>query len=149
MILFSATRPLPSSQGSHDSLLFRSCVVTTKFLNVRRTEVIKAQNLCLLFGPLRWSSKEYRQVQIICFSAILPMTSAASFLRTNTCTLIKAALSARSGRIQAILRIQFKLNTALLSYCPFVCPSVTGVTSHISHIYKGINAMLIIKPYIF
>ena len=30
-----------------------------------------------------------------------------------------------------------------------VCPSVTGVTSHISHIYKGINAMLIIKPYIF
>ena len=52
-----------------------------------------------------------------------------------------------------ILRIQFKLNTALLSYCPFVCSSVTGVTSHISHIYKGINAMLIIrgpiKPYIF
>ena len=47
------------------------------------------------------------------------------------------------------LRIQFKLDTALLSYCPFVCPSVTGVTSHISHIYKGINAMLIIKPYIF
>ena len=51
------------------------------------------------------------------------------------------------------LRIQFKLNTALLSYCPFVCSSVTGVTSHISHIYKGINAMLIIrgpiKPYIF
>ena len=30
-----------------------------------------------------------------------------------------------------------------------VCSSVTGVTSHISHIYKGINAMLIIKPYIF
>ena len=30
-----------------------------------------------------------------------------------------------------------------------VCLSVTGVTSHISHIYKGINAMLIIKPYIF
>ena len=47
------------------------------------------------------------------------------------------------------LRIQFKLNTALLSYCPCVRPSVTGVTSHISHIYKGINAMLIIKPYIF
>ena len=48
-----------------------------------------------------------------------------------------------------LLRIQFKLNTALLS----TCPSVTGMTSHISHIYKGINAMLIIrgpiKPYIF
>ena len=55
------------------------------------------------------------------------------------------------------LLIQVKLNTALLSYCPFVRasvrPFVTGVTSHISHIYKGINAMLIIrgpiKPYIF
>ena len=38
-------------------------------------------------------------------------------------------------------------------HCPSVCSSVTGVTSHISHIYKGINAMLIIrgpiKPYIF
>ena len=43
------------------------------------------------------------------------------------------------------LRIQFKLNTALLSYCPSVRLSVTGVTSHISHIYKGINAMLIIR----
>ena len=53
----------------------------------------------------------------------------------------------------ALLRIQFKLNTALLSYCPCVRSCVTGVTSHISHIYKGINAMLIIrgpiKPYIF
>ena len=44
-----------------------------------------------------------------------------------------------------ILRIQFKLNTALLSYCPCVRVFVTGVTSHISHIYKGINAMLIIR----
>ena len=38
-------------------------------------------------------------------------------------------------------------------HCPSVCPFVTGVTSHISHIYKGINAMLIIrepiKPCIF
>ena len=42
-------------------------------------------------------------------------------------------------------------------YCPTiplsVRASVTGVTSHISHIYKGINAMLIIRgpirPYIF
>ena len=36
---------------------------------------------------------------------------------------------------------------------PSVCPCVTGVTSHISHIYKGINAMWIIrgpiKPCIF
>ena len=33
----------------------------------------------------------------------------------------------------------------ILHYFPlFVCSSVTGVTSHISHIYKGINAMLII-----
>ena len=30
-------------------------------------------------------------------------------------------------------------------HCPFVRPCVTGVTSHISHIYKGINAMLIIR----
>ena len=43
------------------------------------------------------------------------------------------------------LRIQFKLNTALLSHCPCVRVSVTGVTSHISQIYKGINAMLIIR----
>jgi len=38
-------------------------------------------------------------------------------------------------------------------YCPTFLLSVrvfvTGVTSHISHIYIGINAMLIIKPYIF
>ena len=37
----------------------------------------------------------------------------------------------------------------ILLYFPnvrvFVCPSVTSVTSHISHIYKGINAMLIIR----
>ena len=50
----------------------------------------------------------------------------------------------------AFLRIQLKLNTALLST---VRPCVTGLTSHISHIYKGINAMLIIRvpiePYIF
>ena len=49
-----------------------------------------------------------------------------------------------------LLRIQLKLNTALLST---VRLCVTGVTPHISHIYKGINAMLIIrgpiKPYIF
>ena len=49
-----------------------------------------------------------------------------------------------------LLRILLKQNTALLST---VRPCVTGVTSHISHIYKGITAMLIIrgpiKPYIF
>ena len=44
------------------------------------------------------------------------------------------------------LRIQLKLNTALLSTVRVsVCSCVTGVTSHISHIYKGINAMLIIR----
>ena len=44
------------------------------------------------------------------------------------------------------LRIQLKLNNALLSTVrPSVCVCVTGVTSHISHIYKGINAMLIIR----
>ena len=49
-------------------------------------------------------------------------------------------------------------DSAQTEYCPTfhclsVCPSVTGVTSHISHIYKGINAMLIIrgpiKPYVY
>ena len=30
-------------------------------------------------------------------------------------------------------------------HCSFVRSSVTGVTSHISHIYKGINAMLMIR----
>ena len=53
-----------------------------------------------------------------------------------------------------LLRIQLKLNTALLSTVRLsVRASVTGVTSHIAHIYKGLNAMLIIrgpiKPYIF
>ena len=52
------------------------------------------------------------------------------------------------------LRIQLQLNTALRSTVrPCVRVSVTGVTYHISHIYKGINAMLIIrgpiKPYKF
>ena len=51
----------------------------------------------------------------------------------------------------SILYIQY---TALLSTDrASMCPSVTGITSHISHIYKGINAMLIIrgpiKPCIF
>ena len=49
-------------------------------------------------------------------------------------------------------------DSAQTEYCttfhfPSVRSCVTGVTSHISHIYKGINAMLIIrgpiKPYIF
>ena len=45
-----------------------------------------------------------------------------------------------------LLRIQLKLNTALLStFRAFVRPSVTGVTSLISHIHKGINALLIIR----
>ena len=47
------------------------------------------------------------------------------------------------SQLLLLLRILLKQNTAIpLS----VCPCVTGVTSHISHIYKG---MLIIKPYIF
>ena len=54
------------------------------------------------------------------------------------------------GFLSTLLRSQLKQNTALLSTDrASMCPSVTGVTSHISHIYKGINAMLIIKPYIF
>ena len=61
--------------------------------------------------------------------------------------------SGESRIILFVLRIQLKLNTALLSTVrAFVRPSVTGVTSLISHIYKGINATLIIrgpiKPYI-
>ena len=48
-------------------------------------------------------------------------------------------------------------DSAQTEYCPTFPLSVrvfvTGVTSHISHIYKGINAMLIIrgpiKPYSF
>ena len=43
----------------------------------------------------------------------------------------------------------FFADSVQTEYCPTfllsVCPSVTGVTSHISHIYKGINAMLIIR----
>ena len=55
-------------------------------------------------------------------------------------------VSMRTFSMLVILRIQFKLNTALLSTVrPCVRAFVTGVTSHISHIYKGINAMLIIR----
>ena len=52
----------------------------------------------------------------------------------------------------------FIADSAETEYCPTfpylcVCVCVKGMTSHISHIYKGINAMLIvrgpIKPYIF
>jgi len=53
----------------------------------------------------------------------------------------------------AIENCGFCSNRILLYFPLFVCSCVTGVTSHISHIYKGINAMLIIrgsiKPYIF
>ena len=52
----------------------------------------------------------------------------------------------KSGRLQEEIAFfiadSAELNTALLST---VRVFVTGVTSHISHIYKGINAMLIIR----
>ena len=60
--------------------------------------------------------------------------------------------------VSTILRIQFKLNTALLSHCPcvrvsvcscvrvFVCPSVTGVTSQLFSIIWWFRAW---KPCIF
>ena len=65
--------------------------------------------------------------------------------------------------ITNIININININTIIADsaqteycptfHCPTVRPSVTGVTSHISHIYKGINAMLFtrgpIKPYIF
>ena len=60
--------------------------------------------------------------------------------------------------IKCNLYCGFSSNWILLYYFPLfvrssVRPCVTGVTSHISHIYKGINAMLIIrgpiKPYTF
>ena len=50
------------------------------------------------------------------------------------------------GFLSTLLRSQLKQNTALLSTDrASMCPSATGITSHISHIYKGINAMLIIR----
>ena len=62
-----------------------------------------------------------------------------------------AGVSEVGGQVEYfVLRIQLQLNTALLST---VRVFVTGVTSHNSHIYKGINAMLNIrgpiKPCIF
>ena len=52
-----------------------------------------------------------------------------------------------------LLNCGFSSNWILLYFPLFVRPCVTGMTSHISHIYKGINAMLIIrgpiKPYTF
>ena len=64
-----------------------------------------------------------------------------SFLKGRTLTTYASAQFL--FEVQGVqLRILLKQNTALLSTVR-VC--VTGVTSHISHIYKGINAMLIIS----
>ena len=68
-------------------------------------------------------------------------------LQVTTCLMRHAPHS-----LCGVLRIADSVQT---EYCPTfplsVRASVTGVTSHISHIYKGINAMLIIrgpiKPY--
>ena len=63
-----------------------------------------------------------------------------------------------NSHVSYLFRIVDIADSAQTEYCPtFQCssvrPCVTGVTSHIYHIYKGINAMLIIrgpiKPYIF
>ena len=48
-----------------------------------------------------------------------------------------------------LLRCMYIADSVQTEYCPTfplsVCLCVTGVTSHISHIYKGIIAMLIIR----
>ena len=54
--------------------------------------MVKAQNLCILFGPLSWIQTKKSRLLSSC-SAILPMMSAVSFLRINTCILMNAALS--------------------------------------------------------
>ena len=70
--------------------------------------------------------------------------------RNKSLSLWSVPSSKEPDTVKCKLRILLKQNTALLST---VRVFVTGVTSHISHIYKGINAMLIIrgpiKPYIF
>ena len=60
--------------------------------------------------------------------------------KESTSTVRNASLS---SWCETFLRILLKQNTALLSTVrpSAVCP-YTGATSHISHIYKGINAML-------
>ena len=65
----------------------------------------------------------------------------------------KWALVSKNPEKSTLIYCGFSSNWILLYFPLFVRPSVTGVTSHISHIYKGINAMLIIrgpiKPCIF
>ena len=90
-------------------------------------------HLCQTAFPLDWAQRGKKK------GSSLPST------KESTCQRIRCLY------VKAILRILLKQN--VLPYFPrSVCP-YTGVTSHISHIYKGINTMLIIrvpiKPYIF
>ena len=82
---------------------------------------------------------------------LIPTTNAAAGRTGLNWKRQKGTINIENIKLDYIkLRIQLKLNTALPST---VRVSVTGVPSHISHIYKGINAMLIIrgpiKPCIF
>ena len=79
-----------------------------------------------------------RLCQLSLFGNVFKVRSVHFMLQTNT---------------KFITYCGFCSNRTLLYFPLFVRPSVTGVTSPISHIYKGINAMLIIrgpiKPYTF
>ena len=74
---------------------------------------------------------------------MIPIQKSMRNTNTKANTMTKTQTNLPKDSACAKLRIQLKLNTALLSTVRVsVRPFVTGVTSHISHIYKGINAIL-------
>ena len=81
-------------------------------------------------------------------SGILCHLSTKDLLR-NLGQLVKFFLFPKKDLLANLDNWSIFADSVQTEYCPTfhlsVCLSVTGVTSHISHIYKGINAMLIIR----
>ena len=74
-------------------------------------------------------------------------------LQPIVCLVKMFKINWKCSRKKSIFDCGFCSNRILHYFPLFVRPSITGMTSHISHIYKSINATLIIrgpiKPYIF
>ena len=146
-----------------------TCLVCLEYFSLLQVE-FKTSSRCNTLLLVDQSETDHIQSTLSTFttSVFLQLVHLAPpracHLTHHVCTVSKRVLILRTWSLirtflafwvlnGSLLRIQFKLNTALLSYCPCVCSCVTGVTSYISHIYKGTNAKLIIrgpiKPYIF
>ena len=99
---------------------------------------------CLPWGRARQGTvKSYQQTSST--SRLISTSKVSSAPADLSCICI-------CERIYSLLYCGFSSNWYCTTFPLSMCSCVTGVTSHISHIYKGINAMLIIrgpiKPYI-